>query len=129
MSVYQELDSKYQEFQLNSDFQKLKENGNSLFEKYSKPENVDKLALGRQKVQFVKMEMHTNIVKTGDHNDDLNRVEGGVREVESGANTFDKGTRDLGNELFWKRLKYAVIIVVILMIVLLMTLLAMNFPK
>ena len=123
------MDSRYEGFLANNDFNLLKENGQKLLEKYSKPENFDKLAQAQNNVTEIKVEMQDNVNKLIKNQDELDNLEGQTRDMKDNAQTFDKNAKSLEREMFWRKVKYTAIIVGIVLAIILIIVLSVVLSK
>ena len=129
MWANQEMDTKYELFLSNNDFNQLKENGQKLLEKYAKPENFDKLAQAQNNVNEIKVEMQENVNKLIKNQDELDTLEGQTRDMKDNAQTFDKNAKSLEREMFWRKVKYTAVIIAIVIAIILIIVLSVVLTK
>ena len=123
------MDTKYDSFMGDNNFSKLKENGQKLLEKYSKPENFDKLAQAHNNVNELKIDMQQNVNKLIENQDGLDTLEEQTKEMKDNAQNFDKNAKSLERELFWRKVKYAAIIIAIIIAIILIIVLSVVLTK
>ena len=123
------MDIKYQSFESSSNLTKLKEDGQAVLEKYSKPESFDKLAQAQNNVDGLKVDMQQNVNKLLEKQDDLNTLEEQTNELRGNAEAFDKNAKDLEREMFWRKIKYAAIIAAIVIAIILIIVLSVVLSR
>ena len=123
------MDIKYQSFESSSNLTKLKEDGQAILDKYSKPESFDKLAQAQNNVDGLKIDMQQNVNKLLEKQDDLNTLEEQTNELRGNAEAFDKNAKDLEREMFWRKIKYAAIIAAIIIAIILIIVLSVVLSR
>ena len=123
------MDNKYEAFLTDNDFNKLKESGQGLLERYSKPENFDNLSKAQNAVGEIKVEMQQNVNKLIQNQGELDTLEGQTDEMRENANKFDKNAKSLEREMFWRKIKYTAIIVGIILAIVLIIVLSIVLTR
>ena len=123
------MDNKYEGFLADNDFNKLKESGQVLLEKYSKPENFDNLAKAQNAVGEIKVEMQQNVNKLIQNQGELDNLEDQTRDMRDNADKFDKNAKSLEREMFWRKIKYTAIIVGIILAIILIIVLSVVLTR
>ncbi len=114
--MLKELGDFYADFQEKHDLSELKKNGKKLLEKYNNPSSFDKLTRANQGVNEIKVDMQENINQLVNGQEDLNELEGQTNNMRTQAMTFKKKTKTLEREMFWKKIKYTLYIVLMVII-------------
>ena len=115
--LLQELEDNYNEFLNTPDLGKLKSSGNGLIEKYNNPANFDKLSQAQREVNDVKNNVQENINKMITNTDNLEDLEDQTKNMRDNANKFQKQSKTLEREMYWRKIKYTAMIVAIVIIV------------
>jgi hypothetical protein len=111
------LVSKYEtckEFGLNKKFKKLVA---EVVDEYNDPAKKDKLSAVQQKVDAVKLQMHSNINGMLRNIDKTEQMEKDAQDLENGAKVFQKTAGDLQKRELWKSRKLTLIIAAIIAII------------
>ncbi len=123
-----ELNNIYEDFNSRHDLAQMKSNGHELLVKYNNPEKFDKLSQAHDGVNSVKIEVQQNINKLVDNQEDLSDLEMQTDKMKDTAQKFQKDSKSLEREMFWKKIKMiayivALIIFIIVIIVILVKIL------
>jgi vesicle-associated membrane protein 4 len=111
-----ELDSSFKDFLNSQNASEFKKNGEALLRKYNDPK-FDKLAEARRNVNDVKVQMSDNMNKLLENHNDLEDLEEGAIDMKKNAEKFKKGSHQLEREMWWKKVKLIVCIVLIVIAV------------
>ena len=111
-----EMDSIFGDFVDSQDAGTFKRRGEDLLVKYNDPK-FDKLAETRRNVNDVKVQMSENMNKLLENHNDLEELEEGAIDMKKNAEKFKKGSHQLEREMFWKKIKLIVCIVLIVIAV------------
>ena len=123
------MDVIYTQFSSDRNLNKLKDNGQALLEKYSRPEGFDKLAQAQTNVNGLKVDMQQNVNKLIEGQEHIDNLEDQTREMKDNAQTFDKQAKSLEREMFWRKVKYTVIIIVIIIVIVLILGLSIGLTR
>ena len=111
-----ELDSIFKDFLETQNTSNFKRKGEDLLRKYNDPK-FDKLAEARRNVNDVKVQMSENMNKLLENHGDLEDLESGAIDMKKNAEKFKKGSHQLEREMWWKKVKLIVCIVLIVIAV------------
>ena len=114
---YKELETIYEKFCMDHDLNKLKRESKNLIDKYNKPANFDRLTGTQNAVNGLKMEIGQNIDKLISQQGDIEDLEGQTAALKDGAGQFEKNSKSVEREMFWRKVKYTAIIVAIIVII------------
>jgi hypothetical protein len=89
-----------------------------IVEEYDDPTKKDKLSAVQQKVDSVKLQMHSNIEGMLANVDKTEQLEKDAADLEKGANVFNKNAASLKKREQWKSRKLTIIIALIVAVIL-----------
>jgi vesicle-associated membrane protein 4 len=121
-----ELDSAFKNFLETQNAAEFKRRGEELLKKYNDPK-FDKLAEARRNVNDVKVQMSENMNKLLENHNDLEELEEGAIDMKKNAEKFKKGSKQLEREMWWKKVKLIVCIVLIVICVIVAIVLMAKF--
>ena len=107
------MDSHFELFLRSNDLPWLKNKGEGLLQKFNNPEQFDRLAAAQTNVNQIKGEVQNNVNTLVARQEDLNTLEEQTNEMRENAAGFEKNSKALERELFWRKVKYTAIIVLI----------------
>ena len=121
------MEEVFSKFTQNGDLNKLKKESSAILKKYNKPVNFDRLAGAQVAVDNLKQEIGQNINQLVAQQDDLSQLEGQTDMLKEGASKFEKNSKSVERQMFWKKIKYgaaivAIVIVIIVIIILIIKL-------
>ena len=123
------MDTRYEAFAVDNDFNKLKESGQRLLDKYANPDNFDNLSRAQNQVGEIKVEMQQNINKLIENQGELDDLEDHTKDMRDNAQTFDKNAKSLEREMFWRKIKYTAAIVGIVLAIILIIVLSVVLSR
>jgi hypothetical protein len=81
-----------------------------IMNKYDKPEEFDKITLDQNKINDVKIKMHSNIDELLENTTKLEHIEKASNELKHLTIIFNNDARKLKNKMWWDNMKYYFII-------------------
>lgn len=77
----------------------------SIFTKYENPSNVDSLSQVQDKIEVVKTTMKENIQQLLINEEKLERIDNLTQSLNEQAHSFQRGARDVNNQMWWRMWK------------------------
>ncbi len=102
----------------------MKNDCNKLIEKFNNPQDFDKLCQAQANIDSLKSDVGESIHKLTVNQEELNDLETQTFEMQQIAGQFNKNSKSLERQFFWKKTKYTIFIIGIAIVILLIVILS-----
>lgn len=123
------MDTKYEAFLSDNDFNKLKDSGQRLLDRYASPEQFDNLSKAQGAVGEIKVEMQQNVNRLIQNQGEFDNLEDQTREMKDNADDFNKKAKNLEREMFWRKFRYAAIAIGIVLAIIIIIVLSVVLTR